>query len=130
MNSKRGEQNLYTGTKRRFREGKLIEEADYVNGKLHGLRRIWSACGVLLAEGEYRDGKPNGKCHVWSEDGRLSIASEYVNGKLNGHYESCWPDGKIKESGTYVGGRRIKYQWFDDKGNLVQSIDRSPDHVG
>ncbi|MGE5269615.1 MAG: toxin-antitoxin system YwqK family antitoxin [Thiohalocapsa sp.] len=112
-----------TGIDRRHDDdGNLIEEADRVDGELHGRRRIWSAAGTLIAEAHYVHGKLNGKCCLWYDDGMMLVFSYYVDDELHGLYKSYWDNGNLKESGVYIHGSPSEYQWFDDAGNLIEEL--------
>lgn len=51
------------------KNGQVISEGNYVNGKEHGLWRDYYENGQLAAEGEYRDGVEAGQWRYWNPDG-------------------------------------------------------------
>jgi antitoxin component YwqK of YwqJK toxin-antitoxin module len=85
-------------------------------------RRILGEKSELLATAEYLDGKLDGVSRVYSPSGRLVQEAHYLGGQLHGPYRAWWDSGNLKESGEYAGGRRIgEFRWFRDDGTLMES---------
>ena len=44
-----------------YMNGEIEYSAEYVNGKLDGISKHWSKDGILISESEYNNGKPHGR---------------------------------------------------------------------
>jgi len=76
-------------------KGQKLGEAEYFNGKLHGINKIWS------------------------QNGSLTQLINYQNGELHGTYETWWENGNKKEVGQFFNGERIgMYRWYTQEGEL------------
>ncbi|XOV91615.1 MAG: hypothetical protein ACFHWX_15540 [Bacteroidota bacterium] len=65
-----------------YNRRRLIEERNYVNGKLEGELRKFYQDGTLMEASNYRDGQLDGIARWYDTEGNLSIAYEYKEGKL------------------------------------------------
>ena len=64
------------------REGKLIFEGEYLNGKINGRVKEFDSAGRSIFEGEYLNGyKWNGIIKGYREN-KLVLSAEYLNGKI------------------------------------------------
>jgi antitoxin component YwqK of YwqJK toxin-antitoxin module len=64
-----------------YANGKEEVEAFYLNGKLHGTKRIWYPDGKLYADENYVNGIIDGVSHWYYPSGQLSHEDFYVLGK-------------------------------------------------
>jgi antitoxin component YwqK of YwqJK toxin-antitoxin module len=104
-------------------DGDLVESAQYIDGKLHGVRTIWRK-GAKLAEAQYRMGELQGRSCQWYENGNLKEECFFEDGEHNGPYRSWWPNGRPKEEGVYNNGRREPgFVWYDSDGSRVRTLD-------
>ncbi|MFO0891094.1 MAG: hypothetical protein U0790_18360 [Isosphaeraceae bacterium] len=51
--------------------GRVIAEAEFVDGVLHGRKTTWYASGQVESDGLYRNNVTHGERREWSETGRL-----------------------------------------------------------
>ncbi len=111
----KGTQQLYTGEARYYREdGSLKQQAQVVDGKLHGSFVSYNADGNVAYKVDYKHGKQDGVLRVYTDDGRLNKEVPYKDGKLNGTEEIFgFEDGLLSESIDYLDGEKhgvhIKY---------------------
>jgi len=67
-----------------FPNGKIMEEASYVNDTLEGKRSLFYENGQLQFEEHYTKGQFDGKYTAWYEDGKMELEGLYVAGKMSG----------------------------------------------
>ena len=101
------------GKIREYLDDRLINEGDYLNGKLHGKGKEYNYDnGELIYEGDYLNGKKNGKGKEYRK-GEIIFEGEYLNDeRWNGkgkEYESDFND-RITFEGEYINGEKIKNQ--------------------
>ena len=72
----------------RDRDGKLVIQASYLNGKLHGERREYYDNGQLNELQQYEHGRECGVYESYYKGGQISIQAEYLNGCLHGLYQT------------------------------------------
>ena len=62
--------------------GRLIEESEYKNGKLHGISKKYNEKkGWLRSETQYQDGIKHGFEKLYNSDGTVTSIEYYLNGK-------------------------------------------------
>ena len=96
------------------------EEADYLDGKLNGVRTFWYTDGDKIQEEEYLHGVLNGTVTYWYGNGnkleeinylngKLNATkiekSEYLNGELSGTKTTWRQDGTRLEKADYINGK-------------------------
>jgi antitoxin component YwqK of YwqJK toxin-antitoxin module len=87
------ENDLLNGPSIKFEFGRPVEEANYVDGQLHGIYKQYYRSGKLLKEVEFKNGVQDGTYRYYDEAGNLSLEYEYRNGeKISG--------GMVEDSGT------------------------------
>ena len=105
-----------------------IEQAHYVNGKLHGDWTRATPDGTLLDQRHYRNGKAVGDWESHDEDGNLVFRAHFVNGEKEGeafkvlyegrqrhaHFKAGKRDGEYLETSP-EGYPRLVGQYRDDK---------------
>jgi antitoxin component YwqK of YwqJK toxin-antitoxin module len=85
-------------------------------------RRILGEQSQVLATAEYLDGQLDGVSRVYTPSGALIQEMRYQGGQLHGQYRAWWDNGVLKECGQYADGQRIgEYRWYEEKGKLLQS---------
>jgi len=99
--------------------GKIKEEIETVNGKLHGLYKLYFDNGQLRVVTRYENGiQLDGIVDSYDENGFLIRTVELRNGKLNGPYKEFYSSGLIKKEGEYkddeIIGKPVEY--FEDGG--------------
>ena len=70
------------GTYKVYNRRRLIEERNYVAGRLEGELKKYYQDVTLMEESNYKDGQLDGIAKWFNTEGDLSIAYEYQNGEL------------------------------------------------
>lgn len=97
--------NLFSGTIEYFyKNGKLKQKEDYVDGKLDGEFIRNHTNGQLNASWAYTNGVRNGKCKSYHSNGQLEENKNYILGELDGIYEEYYDNGQLKEKKNYILG--------------------------
>ncbi|WP_304206856.1 toxin-antitoxin system YwqK family antitoxin [Fusobacterium perfoetens] len=107
--------------------GKL-QEVEYDNGILDGEFKKWYKNGNLMVEAKYKDGKRVGETKIYDENEKIEKICFYKDDKLDGKYET-YKNGEIFEKGKYKNGIKTgKWQIgkegkaeYDNEGTLLSS---------
>ena len=129
--------------------GVLLEEANYMQGALHGERKIYSNQGELETIENYRNDTFEGPYQLLFPDGQLKFDAAYSNGVLvgeaKGYYENgqlkevvqfkdnvengpfieYHPNGNLKATGSYYSGNHSEHgplELFDENGDLIKKM--------
>ena len=96
---------------------------NYSNGKLNGLRKVWSSRikKTLIIESNYKNGLLNGSYKEWSNDGQLLKEVNYINDTLNGSFREFGLDGEIIAKGIYYNGLK-EGEWIDYSYDYYRDI--------
>lgn len=94
--------------------GKIKEEIETVNGKRHGLYKLYFDNGQLRVVTRYEYGNQlDGVVDSYDENGILIRTVEIKNGNLNGPFKEFYPSGMMKKEGEYkddeIIGKPIEY---------------------
>ncbi len=89
---------------RYYDDGKIVEVANYKNGKLNGVRTLFHSNGNKMQEENYIDDKLEGKVTSYFEDGSLQQEAVYKDNSGNGVWKNYFKDQKnvVKEEITIV----------------------------
>lgn len=107
-----------------YDDGKILEVANYTNGKLNGLRTLYYPSGKIMQTENYADNKYEGKFAAYFEDGSFQQEGEYKDNMMNGVWKNYFtePKNKVKEEITlkdnHVNG---PYKEYYNNGNLFAS---------
>lgn len=99
----------------------LITVENYAMGKRTGTWKVFSSeSGNLLEEKNYLNGKLNGVHKTYYTDGEVSLEETYLDGKLNGHATAYYPKThKISSTGDYLKGvRNGAWDFYDVAGKI------------
>lgn len=90
-------QDLKDGPCKKFDEnGKIIEESNYVNGKLNGIRKLFLN-GILQSEENRVDDKYEGPYKAFFPNGQLQLEALYSNDIMSGDVKVYYISGQLKE---------------------------------
>ncbi|CAM1347241.1 MULTISPECIES: toxin-antitoxin system YwqK family antitoxin [Tenacibaculum] len=70
--------------------GKTWHKANYVNGKLHGVRKVFYKTGELKEQGKYKEGKREGIWKVYYKNGKIKEKGKYKNNKKAGVWKTFY----------------------------------------
>lgn len=74
--------NLLHGPWGKYSFGRPEEEAEYKEGQLHGMYRVYyKRDGKLQSEAEYKNGKQDGLYRFYNEQGEVTLEYQYKNGE-------------------------------------------------
>jgi hypothetical protein len=90
----------YDDGKIRFRFPILID------GKFHGIGRIWYPSGRIEWEKSYRRGMLQGLSKRWHENGNLALIENFLNGGRHGIYREWHDNGVVSLESHYLDNRR------------------------
>lgn len=76
-----------------FDNGQIRSERPYVNGKVHGVFRLWHENGVLCREVPQVEGVFHGLVREWGRDGRLKQECNFEHGSTVSR--TYYPDGQL-----------------------------------
>lgn len=95
---------LHGPWEKRTRDGRLLMQAFYRHGRLHGLMTLFDAAGRPSHRGKFLNGLPHGGMEVFSRGVRLSL-QQFVKGRLQGLSESYDHLGQLSSRLHYQQGR-------------------------
>jgi hypothetical protein len=76
-----------------YDDGQIRSERPYVNGKVHGVFRLWHENGVLRQELPYVEDVFHGLMRRWGRDGRLKRECNFEHG--SGVSRGYYPNGQL-----------------------------------
>lgn len=92
------ETGLKQGTLRDYtKDGVLIAEENYLDGKLQGERLIYSPTGKVVVRENYVADRFEGTYTSYDSLGNKSLEGEYIDGAMNGYWYGFYPNGQLKE---------------------------------
>jgi antitoxin component YwqK of YwqJK toxin-antitoxin module len=134
-------------------DGKLLEEAHYLNDTLDGERKYFFPSGAVESIERYRRGQYHGKYQKFYENGQVFVEQDFVDGAMqnvslryypngvlqekvtirdneeNGPFWEYWENGKLKTEGTYMpveegeSAEQGELKEYDENGQLVRIAD-------
>ena len=129
--------------------GQLESETPTVNGRIHGLQRIWHPNGQLECEATYENGIKNGVVKKWAPDGRF--LGEYVmdhgsgivkmwhangvqtgeipllKGLPNGCQKTWYEDGKAVPDNYFIRGKKVSRKKYFEVCKTDLELPRYPE---
>jgi len=95
------------------KNGTLMSEENYKNGKLNGEQLIYYSDGQITEFAIYEDGLKNGITSKYASNGILIEEITYKKGKPNGLAKYFELNGNLKETGLYKDGKRVgKWEYY------------------
>ena len=91
---------------RRYANGGLMEERNYINGGKDGLQCGWWPDGTPKFRFTCYGNEPEGKLEEWNDSGVLIRQFNYRDGYESGAQKSWWDDGKVRANYVVKNGRR------------------------
>ena len=104
-----------------YDDGKILEVANYTDGKLNGERNLYYPSGKLMQTENYIDNKYEGKFTAYYEDGSLQQDGIYKDNMMNGVWKNYFtaPKNKVKEEITLKDNHVLgPYKEYYNNGNI------------
>ncbi len=103
----------------RFADGARKRDANYRNGRLHGVTQGWHPNGQLDYARTYRDGLEEGVHRGWYSSGRRRFAYRYHRGVADGMSEQWYESGQAYTRFQYEDGQELgQQQMWNGDGTL------------
>lgn len=99
---------------------KIMTTENYVNGKLHGIRKVFYKEGAVAEESNYKEGKKDGTYKKYLENGTIIEESNYKYGEYEGLATYRNADNQIVAKGIYKNGKKSGIWDMLEKGKLVK----------
>mmetsp|Transcript_18327 Transcript_18327/g.20372 ORF Transcript_18327/g.20372 Transcript_18327/m.20372 type:complete len:181 (+) Transcript_18327:104-646(+) len=110
-----------TGRWKRFANGRLSQQGDFVAGVAEGTRYHWDSNGRLLTCGFYKCGKLQGVYKRWWRNGERRMECTFQAGVVNGMFLRWYSNGQMREacmiSSGYTEG---SYKRWRSSGTMVE----------
>lgn len=87
-------------------DGPFLSQVDYLNGRPHGVWRIYSADSRLVCEAPLREGLRHGQMVLYQPDGSVFYRQSFSGGAPDGQIESTDENGKLRVVAEFESGRR------------------------
>lgn len=97
----------------------------YKNGKLNGLRTVYFKNNKVAEEVNYVDGLKEGAYKKITENGVILEESNYVKGEFHGEAIFRDPEGNIVAKGKFKNGKKNGIWQFYEQGKLVSEENMS-----
>jgi antitoxin component YwqK of YwqJK toxin-antitoxin module len=98
-----------------FKDGKIMSEEVYKQGKLEGKLVNYYPNGKATEITFYKDGLKDGLSQKYSSDGILIEEITFKKGKPNGLAKYFELNGNLKEAGSYKDGKRVgEWEYYLD----------------
>lgn len=83
--------------------GKKREEAQFKNGMLNGIRKIYDTkSDAMIIEETYVDDNFEGPYKAYFPSGQLKQEGQYINGAMNQLWNYYYPSGQLKEAVNFT----------------------------
>jgi antitoxin component YwqK of YwqJK toxin-antitoxin module len=103
-----------------YHNGNVEEKVNYKDGKIDGVRELYTENGVLYQSRTYKDDKKDGELNRWYEDGTLLETSFFKNDKPHGEHKTYHENGQICIHAWYKNGEYCgEFAKFDEQGNCI-----------
>ncbi len=87
----------------KYDTGEKYEEYQYTGDSLkHGWYKSYSQGGILTEESNYVDGKLDGLRKIYTTNGELEVTEQYTMDAMNGPFKTYHPGGNVKLEGVYT----------------------------
>ncbi len=99
-----------------FNDGSRRFQYSLLNGKLHGVGRLWHENGQLLEEEPWYKGIYHGRYRKWYDSGRLCEEAFFVNNEYNQRHRFWYANGNLKSECLYESNKinGLFMEWFEN----------------
>ena len=120
--------NVQTGCKSFYENGKLQREYAFSSGKMNGPAKVYYENGKVQFESTYKDGRTVGISRGFYETGMLKSEVNFKDGKAHGFMKQYYESGKLKFETMYKNGDAVG-GWFEyeENGDLKKAPQMADD---
>ncbi|MDA7521915.1 toxin-antitoxin system YwqK family antitoxin [Akkermansiaceae bacterium] len=104
-----------------YQDGQKKAEGNWKDGKKEGPSASWHENGQKMENATYKKGKPDGRSLAWHENGQMKSETNWKNGQIDGTLTLWHKNGKKMLQGDVKGGKHISNQFWNSKGEEVDS---------
>ena len=103
-----------------FSNGNLEFEAEFINGKLDGISKVWLEDGTLYSVSQYSNDQPHGAWKIFHPNGKLLFAVNYEYEEKHGTEKWYYENGQVKseQEFEYGNAKSVIIRWNFD-GTLL-----------
>jgi antitoxin component YwqK of YwqJK toxin-antitoxin module len=101
------EGEMFAGPAFKAFQGPFISEANFADGKLHGVWTVYDSRKRKVTEWEFDHGERNGKSVTYGANGNKLSEVTFRNGQLDGDALEWDAAGKQTAKDTYINGRKL-----------------------
>ena len=102
-----------------FPSGEKNEETQYENGKINGTQIFYHKNGKIAEQANYINGEYSGGYKKYFESGAVEQEGDYSNNAMNGEWTFFYANGKIKESVSFKDNDEFgPFKEYHENGNL------------
>lgn len=112
--------------------GKLLLVEGNKEGKVHGTSTVYNTQnGRIAEEAFYVDGQRNGPAKQYYDSGILMMECQYKNDQLDGPAKTYYPSGALKESGVFqLGNKTGVWKTYNEDGDEISTDNYSTPTLG
>lgn len=107
-----------------YENGQLKMTLLYIKNKKNGLGTIYNEAGKKTEEAQFKNGMLNGVRKIYdTESDALKIEETYVDDNFEGPYKSYFTSGQIKQEGQYIDGAMNQlWKYYYPSGQLKEAV--------
>ncbi len=113
--------DMLNGISYQYSFGKVINERNYLNGKLHGIWKSWNINGTQTEQKNYKEDQLHGECIFWW-NGIMLKSENYQNGAKNGRFAQYNREGLLLNYTWYTSDRKDSVHEFHKNGKLARRV--------
>jgi hypothetical protein len=104
-----------------YKNGLLVSEEPFADGKIHGVAKHYFQNGNLRNTIEYKEARRNGTMITYYETGEKHGDVPYLNGKIHGTRHNYKKDGSPTMTCSYVNGKPVPpLEEYDAAGEKIK----------
>lgn len=89
-----------------YKDGVVKAEANFENGQLQGVFRLWHTNGQVAEQGQYDKDKRSGEFSAYGEDGTRRLRQTFVRGNRHGVVEQWHSNGQLQYAEHFKDGEK------------------------
>jgi len=102
-----------------FQNGVLSDSCDYINGEIHGSRKIFTETGNLEINETYDQGNFHGPYTTFYNNGQNKKIQNYLDNKIQGEVKEFFENGNLKALIQFIDNlENGPFQEYYENGNI------------